>query len=78
MDDIDRKYSRHSTTILGKCKFKDRRGVYCDAFSDCTSCGWNPVVEARRKEQTRRRMKIYSSQKPVQGEKWYIGSGPFK
>ena len=71
MDDLDRAYHRHGLALAGKCKFKERRGVICDLFSECGSCGWNPVVEARRKAKRR-------GQAQVTRERWTIGSGPFK
>lgn len=35
---------------MHKCYFRPK-GVHCDKEKEyCTGCGWNPEIEARRKE----------------------------
>ena len=58
--------------MIRECPF--RTGVTC-GWADCRGCGWNPVVEAERKEKLRRSLVIFS--KPETRGKWYIGSGAF-
>lgn len=71
-DAIDSMMAAHRATQTGKCKYAERRGVFCDLFSSCKTCGWNPKVETKRKEALR-----HVEPEPVR-EKWYIGSGAFK
>lgn len=45
------KYKKHINNTAGQCKFSHGKdGVECDRFSTCESCGWNPEVEAQRKQ----------------------------
>lgn len=34
-----------------KCLFRDATGIKCEDNSKCSKCGWNPIVETKRKNQ---------------------------
>ena len=55
------------------CPF--RKNIGCGT-RHCISCGWNPVVEAARKQVIRETLVISRPQKD-EPERWLIGSGPF-
>ena len=59
MDYLDNLYRVHAKTIIGQCKEKGRKGVYCDKATswDCKHCGWCYDVEEKRKENIRAKMK---------------------
>lgn len=39
------------------CKYRlESLGVICEKKLNCDTCGWNPAVEARRKEKINERM----------------------
>lgn len=46
---LDYKFNQHSAHITRPCLYRPT-AVDCDVFSGCGRCGWNPEVEARRKE----------------------------
>lgn len=70
---LDYKYNQHHSNITMPCRFRPR-GVFCDKFSGCGRCGWNPDVEARRKE------KLHENDEPPKEEpiSFMLGGGTFE
>ena len=41
--------------VMGCCIYRRPESVNCNDHSQCEHCGWNPVVEEKRKAQEERK-----------------------